>query len=179
MVRRVLYIKSIITEDELSIYKLENKWNDYIGVQKEVINVLRAENYFDAGSVNNKESGMEVRITAKGIKETLGNGNRFQTLPRKLKIYKVSVIRSLPELIETGCVIADDFENSHSKDGYKYAYINNNIEIDGNVFGIRIAIKKKIGANHFWIHNIDEYKKNFELLSPSQKTVLKETQSSC
>ena len=37
-----------------------------------------------------QESGMEIRITAKGIRETLGNGNRFQTLPKKLKIKKVA-----------------------------------------------------------------------------------------
>ena len=33
------------------------------------------------------------------------------------------------------------------------------IMIDDNKLGIRITIKKKIGANWFWIHNIDENKK--------------------
>ena len=99
----------------------------------------------------------------------------MQTLPKKLKMYKVAVIRSLPELIKTGYLIEDDVANSHSENGYKYAYIGNRAIIDGVVVGIRIAIKKKIGSNHFWIHNIDE--KSFELLSPSEETVLKETQS--
>ena len=33
----------IDTKDELSLYDLEGKWNDYIGVQKEVIAILRKE----------------------------------------------------------------------------------------------------------------------------------------
>ena len=32
---------SINTKDEISLYNLEGKWNDYVGVQKEVISVLR------------------------------------------------------------------------------------------------------------------------------------------
>lgn len=32
---------SINSKDELSLYNLEGKWNDYIGVQKEVLRVLR------------------------------------------------------------------------------------------------------------------------------------------
>ena len=153
--------------EELSDYNLDGKWNDYIGVQKEVISVLRTNNYFDKGDIVNTESGMLIRITAKGIRETLGNGNRFQMLPKKLKIYKISVIRILPKIIETGHVIADNVENSHSKDGYRYAYIGNRVYIDGNEIGVRVAIKKKIGSNHFWIHNIDEQKNSSELLSPS------------
>ena len=57
---------------------------------------------------------MEIRITAKGIGETLGNGNRFQTLPKKLKIKKVATIRSLPRLIQSGYIIDDEVVNSHS-----------------------------------------------------------------
>jgi len=30
---------SINSKDELSLYNLEGKWNDYIGVQKEVVAV--------------------------------------------------------------------------------------------------------------------------------------------
>ena len=95
----------------------------------------------------------------KGIRETLGNGNRFQTLPKKLKEYKVATIRYLPEIIKTGMVIEFDASNSHDKEGYRYAYIGNEILIDGEIVGVRISIKKKVGSNHFWIHNVDEYKK--------------------
>lgn len=66
---------SINSKDELSLYNLEGKWNDYIGVQKEVLKTLREENYFDRNEITNKESNLLIRITSKGIRETLGNEN--------------------------------------------------------------------------------------------------------
>ena len=173
----IRYSDRINSDEQLATYNLEGKWNDYIGVQKEVVRVLKDEGFFDDATVSNNESGMSIRITTKGIRETLGSGNRFQTLPKKLKINKVATIRSLPKLIETGVVIEDNVENSHDENGYQYAYIGNEIVIDGEKYGVRISIKKKVGSNHFWIHNIDENKNSSELLSPSRKTVLKETQS--
>lgn len=73
---------------------------------------------------------MCVRITTKGIRETLGNGNRFKALPKKFKILKVVTIRSLPKLIETGSLIADNVRNIHEDEGFEFAYIANNLKID-------------------------------------------------
>ena len=147
---------SINSKDELSLYDLEGKWNDYVGVQKEVLKVLREQNYFKEMYVENVESKMCVRITAKGIRETLGNGNRFKSLPKRLKICKVSTIRSLPDIIKSGHLIKDNVENIHDED-YLFAYIGNEVLLDGEKIRIRIAVKKKISTNYFWIHNIDEY----------------------
>lgn len=61
----------------------------------------------------------------------MGTGKRFQILPKKLKQYKIATLR----------------------------YLKTDIMIDDNKLGIRITIKKKIGANWFWTHNIDENKK--------------------
>lgn len=72
---------------------------------------------------------------------------------------KVATIRYLPALICDGIVTEIDEANSHDAEGYRYAYISNEILIDGSVVGVRISIKKKVDSNHFWIHNIDEYKK--------------------
>ncbi len=149
-------MESIDVKCELALYNLQGRWNDYIGVQKEVLRVLRERRFFETEIVENIESGLKIRITSKGIRETLGNGNRFQILPRKLKEFKVATVRYLPILIKTGYVIGDDVENSHEMNGYRYAYIGNRICLDGEVVGIRITIKKKVGSNHFWIHNIDE-----------------------
>jgi len=80
---------SIIVEYELSKYNLAGKWNDFVGVQKEVISVLKAENYFAKDNVVNHESGMIIRLTPRGIKETIGKGNRFQNLPRVVKQQKL------------------------------------------------------------------------------------------
>ncbi|MBQ8165439.1 MAG: hypothetical protein IJZ96_00220 [Lachnospiraceae bacterium] len=149
----------IITEKELAVYDLEGKWNDYIGVQKEVLRVLRDDRYFEENEIVNYDSGMLVKITPKGVRETLGSGNRFKILPKVFKTYKVATLKYLPELIRTGNVIEEDVVNSHDENGYHYAYIGNMIIIDGVKYGVRIAIRKKVSTNHFWIHNIDEIKK--------------------
>lgn len=152
-------MKKIDMEKELSLYNLEGKWNDYIGIQKEVLKVLRKEDFFCNNEVINKETGMCVKINAKGIKETLGTGKRFQSLPKKLKQYKISTLRHLQWIIENAELIVDDIENIHEENGYTFAYFGSKIIIDGEIVYIRITIKKKITANWFWIHNIDENKK--------------------
>ena len=62
-------------------------------------------------------------------------------------------------MICSGKVIELDASNLHNRNGYKYAYIQNELLIDGELVGVRISVKKKVDSNHFWIHNIDEYKK--------------------
>lgn len=172
----IRYSDNIDTQEQLSAFNLEGQWNDYIGVQKEVLRVLKEEGFFDNNEVVNAESGMVIRITTKGIRETLGTGKRFQSLPKGMKVRKVATIRSLPELIESAYVIADNVDNIHDADGYKFAYLGNEVILDGEKVGVRISVKKKVGSNHFWIHNIDENIKDLGLLDPSRETELKETQ---
>lgn len=118
---------TINLQEVLTGYNLEGKWNDYIGVQKCVISTLKEEGFFYNNEVINEKSRMVVRISTKGIKETLGKGNRFQNLPKALKQFKVAFI-------------------------------------DGVEYGIRVAVKKRISDNIFWIHNIDCNEKSPELL---------------
>ena len=42
---------NINSKDELSLYNLKGKWNDYIAVQKEVISVLKDEDFFEQGNI--------------------------------------------------------------------------------------------------------------------------------
>ena len=163
--------------EELSTYNLEGKWNDYIGVQKEVIGVLKEEGYFEDNQVTNASTGMIIRINPKGIKETLGTGKRFQSLPKKLKEFKIATIRSLPRIIETATLVADNVPNKHKENGYEFAYFSNTIQIGSDNVRVRLSVKKKIGTNLFWMHNIDEINKSSELLDPSQEMELKETQN--
>lgn len=76
-------MEKICMNEELMRYNLTGKWNDYIGVQKEVLNVLRKEDFFTESEVINVQTGMLIKINAKGIKETIGPGMRFQALPKK------------------------------------------------------------------------------------------------
>lgn len=154
-------------EYELSRFNLIQKWNDFIAVQKEVISSLKQEGYFDNTNVVNKKTGMIIRVTTKGIKETLGAGKRFQSLPKKLKENKIATIRSLKWIIEDAELIADDVENIHDENGYMFAYFGSRILIDEEIYYVRISVKKKIASNIFWIHNIDE-RKSSELLDPSK-----------
>ena len=167
--------------EELASYNLEGKWNDYIGVQKNVIRTLRKERFFDKNEVTNGASGMVVRITAKGIRETLGNGKRFQTLPRELKELKVATIRSLPDIIREGALVRDNVENIHG-DKDMFAYVSSEAIIDGKTYGVRVSIRKKEDSNVFWIHNIDcsdTNEKSLELLNlHTRKHGINETQDS-
>lgn len=86
-------MEKICMQDELLHYNLEGKWNDYIGVQKEVMNVLKEGDFFVDSEVTNKQTGMIIKINAKGIKETIGPGMRFQALPKKLKQLKIATLR--------------------------------------------------------------------------------------
>lgn len=150
---------SIRLEEELSRYNLDGKWNDYIGVQKEVLAVLRREGFFLENEVVNNETGMSIKINSKGIKETIGKGKRFQNLPKKLKKCKIATLRHLKHIIRNAELVADDVENYHEENGYVFAYLKTELVIGDAKFGVRITIKKKVGANWFWIHNIDENKK--------------------
>lgn len=154
---------SIDLQRELATYNLEGKWNDYIGVQKCVIGTLKEEGFFENNVVVNEKTGMTVRISAKGVKETLGKGKRFQNLPKALKQLKITTLRCLPRVIEKGVVLADDVTNIHGETAL-YAYVMSHVVIDGFNYGIRVAVKKRIGDNIFWIHNIDCNEKSPELL---------------
>ena len=100
-------------QNELGLYNLENKWNDYIGVQKEVFRVLRSGGFFADAEVINRKTGMCIKINVKGIKETLGTGKRFQALPKKLKQFKIATLRHLRKIIEQAELIEDNVENVH------------------------------------------------------------------
>ena len=71
----------------------------------------------------------------------------------------------------------DDVLNYHLKEGEKFAYFICRILIDNESHAVRIAVKKKINSNHFYIHHIDT-EKSSELLSPSKKTDNYEIQNS-
>lgn len=169
-------ILDVDIDSEIRSYGVETKFNDYIGMQKGVIAVLREEGFFDDNEVTNEETGMQIAITSKGIRETLGSGNRFQTLPRELKRLKVATVRSLPDIIRKGKLIEDNVENTHGNNPL-YAYFYAEIVIEGIEAGVKIDARKTMETNKFWIHNV-EIKKNPNTLSPATTQVLKERMSS-
>ena len=176
------YEKSILInkKEELKKYDLDGKWNDYIAVQKEILRVLREEEFFYENLICNLETGMKIRISPKGIRETFGNGNKFQRLPKELKEYKVITLGSLKEIIAESHLIADNVENIHLEQMDAFAYFRKVVLIiDENVeIIVRISIKKKIGSNHFHIHHIDINTESLELLGSSNETNILETQDS-
>lgn len=148
----------INTSEELSLYDLEGKWNDYIAVQKEVISVLKREKFFEIEEIINVETNMRIRINTRGIKETIGNGNRFQHLPKDVKMQKIATLRLLPLMLQDGKLIEDDVKNYHGESGDRFAYFRSKAVLDGCIYDIRIVIRKKVGSNHFYIHHIDTEK---------------------
>ncbi len=151
-------MQKISIKEELSFYDLEGRWNDYIGVQKAIIHVLKTNSYFDNGEIINDETGMTIRITPRGIKETIGNGNRFQSLPKKVKEQKIATLRVLPILVKEAKLIKDEVQSYHEKRNETFAYFISKILIDGEIHDVRIVVKKKVSTNHFYIHHIDTQK---------------------
>lgn len=170
------YSIDVNLDEELKKYNIENKMNDYIAVQKAVVNHLKETGFFEKnGTIINEETGMEIRINPRGIKETLANGKRFQTLPKKLKQLKIATIEHLPEIIRQGKLIEDNVENMHGKN-QTFAYFTTETKINGENYAIKTDIKKSIETNKFWMHNIT-IKKDTELLSPATTQVLNEIQN--
>lgn len=151
------YFLQVDIQKEISSYGVEQKMNDYIGMQKAILPILEQEGFFK--EVINEETGMVIEITKKGIKETLGSGNRFQKLTRKLKELKIAVIRSLPEIIRKAHLSQDDVVNFHG-DSPRYAYFVLETEINGLGVRIRMVVKKTSAKNKFWLHMIDINEKN-------------------
>lgn len=98
-------------------------------------------------------------------------------MPKKLKEYKIATLFFLKEIIENADLVADNIENLHEKNGYMFAYLISEVQIDEEIVSVRISVKKKVGTNWFWIHNIDQNKKSSKLLDPIVKTELKEIQN--
>lgn len=163
-------------DEELKKYNIENKLNDYIAVQKAVVNHLKETGFFDKNStVVNEETGMQIRINPRGIKETLANGKRFQSLPRELKKLKIATIEQLPKIIKRGELIEDNIENTHGENSL-YAYFETPVEINGGKYKVRVNIRKTIETNKFWIHNVI-LEKDSELLNPTRKQGIHEIQN--
>lgn len=163
-------------DEEIKKYNIENKLNDYIAVQKAVVNHLKETGFFDKNStVVNEETGMQIRINPRGIKETLANGKRFQSLPRELKKLKIATIEQLPEIIKRGELIEDNIENTHGENSL-YAYFETPVEINGGNYKVRVNIRKTIETNKFWIHNVI-LEKDSELLNPTRKQGIHEIQN--
>ncbi len=163
-------------DEELKKYNIENKLNDYIAVQKAVVNHLKETGFFDKNStVVNEETGMQIRINPRGIKETLANGKRFQSLPRELKKLKIATIEQLPKIIKRGELIEDNIENTHGENSL-YAYFETPVEINGGNYKVRVNIRKTIETNKFWIHNVI-LEKDSELLNPTRKQGIHEIQN--
>ena len=139
---------------ELKKYNIENKLNDYIAVQKAVVNHLKETGFFDKnGIVVNEETGMQIRINPRGIKETLANGKRFQTLPKELKKLKIATIEKLPEIIQQGILLDDNVENLHGNNE-TFAYFETLVNINGDNYRVKVDVKKSIETNKFWMHNV-------------------------
>lgn len=97
--------------DKYGIPNTANALNDYVSVQKRVIDTLNNENFFNQNNKNivvNADTDIVVTITKDGIRETLSSGKRFFLLPRKIKTAKIAVVDSLPDMIRYAEVVNEN-----------------------------------------------------------------------
>lgn len=142
--------------------------NDYVGVQKSVINTLENEGFFNGvrNITTNRSGDMVVEITRDGIRETLGPDKRFSSLPRTLKELKLATIRSLPEIIAAAEVTTDSATNIHSDNSkVKYAYLKTPVTIDGTPYEVTVTVRRSPQKNKFWVHEVRTEKKKQDLSS--------------
>lgn len=145
------------------------KNNDYIHVQKQVLNTLKSEGFFEDTEnnrtvVTNDNSGMKIEINRKGINETFNEAN-YKHIPKELKYIKLLTIRDVDKIIKSAHLVEDNAENYHNNNnGVKYAYFENVVNVDGVNRVISIAVRKSIRKNMFWVHQVD-IKKDTQSLS--------------
>jgi len=99
---------------------------------------------------------MMIKVTPRGIRETFGNGKRFNTTTKPTKLRKIATIIHIKTLIKNSKLILDNVPNFHPDSNSTFAYLESKIQIDSCTFSIRITIQKKISTNVFYIHHIDE-----------------------
>lgn len=147
------------------------KINDYRQVQIKVFDTLVNEGFFDENKrriITNANSGMQVEINESGIEEAFDPKN-YGSRGKRLKILKLASIRRITDVIENGTLIFDNDKNYHSdKSNIKYAYIEDQIHLNGKPFIIRVTVRKSLQKNKFWVHNIYTNEKNTTDLSAGE-----------
>lgn len=171
-----LCIRRLTTEPDILQYFDIAAIHDYVGVQKAVKNKLETIGFFEKQNsvIVNSDSGLVVEITRKGIGETFGPGQRFQTLPRELKLLKLQAILQIPRIIEQGKLLTDNVKNLHDPHSViRYAYLETGIETALNDATIKanicVTIRKSPQKNTFWVHEVHIKERELSL-SPGEET---------
>jgi hypothetical protein len=151
---------SVNSKEELNYYQIKNTSkaiNDFVSVQKAVVEKLKRTNFFNNHNRNiavNSDTDIVVEIGEEGIRETLSAGKRYATLPRKIKTAKIATIKSLPEIIKYAEVVNLNQKNYHGNNMANFLVLKHPVEIDGEPYNVEIKIKKTPQKNKFYIHNL-------------------------
>lgn len=149
--------------EKFGIINTARMLGDYVYVQKKVLSTLDNKNFFNQNNKNivvNADTDIVVAITKNGIRETLSTEKRYAKLPRKIKVAKIAVIDSLPNMIRYAEVVNDNEKNYHSKEGSSFLVLNHPAIVDGENYNVEIKIKKTLVENKFYIHNMNLQNKN-------------------
>lgn len=146
----------VSTKNELSYYFGNDiRLNNISYTQSKVKNKLKQNNFFNTNNRNisvNADTSVVVEISPDGIDETLSYGNKFQTIPRKVKEAKIATIRSLPEMIKYAEVKEQNQKNYHGNKS-KFLVLTHPAIVDGIAYEVEIKVKKT-SKNKFYIHNL-------------------------
>ncbi len=134
------------------------KPGDYVHVQKQVFSTLQAEGFFtDEGGRSrtdvNAQTGMEIVTTRKSINETF-SVESYKHVSTRLRLAKLATIRSVPEIIRTGELIADNVSNEKkTSSNLKFAYFRKIMIVDGETVEVTLTVRKS-DKNKFYVHHI-------------------------
>ncbi len=161
-----------ISTTDISKYGIKNI-DDKIEVTNRILNNLKNK-YLSteqqAKPITNIDTGMQIEIRQRGIRETFGKDEYYNNLPREMKKAKIATMDSLAKLIKYGEVRAKEAGNYHNPNSkVRYAYLEAPIKIDGVEYTVNMDIRKSPnGENRFYIHSLNMNKSS----SPNSQSEL-------
>ena len=136
----------------------DSKLEDYIYIQRTVYDKLENDGFFDENGerkVINADTGIEVVINYKGVKETFGPKYNYGYLSKIRKKMKIATIEYVPELIKYGELVKANVPNYHNnKSDLLFDEIEHPVKLDNEDYIVKIKIRKSRDGNKFWVHKI-------------------------
>ena len=132
-------------------YEVSGKISEYL--QKSFLSTIKIHK-----PILNIDTGIEIEIRKKGIKETFENDRYFLNLSNEEKLKKIAIVEYLPKLIKYGEVRSKEASNYHNPQSkLRYAYLVGPASIDGKEYSVNIDIRRApTGENNFYIHSVNE-----------------------
>ena len=147
-----------VSVDDVKIYGIKdiNDKKEVIAKLREVLSKSYLSTKEQSKPIVNLDTGMEIEITMRGVKETFGKDEYYTNLSEDEKLVKIASMSKLANLIKYGEVRAQEAPNYHDPNSkVRYAYLKAPLRVDGQEYTVNMDIRKSPnGENRFYIHSL-------------------------